>query len=94
MSRLEIYTFPDGHRILDFLHLAAHLYGAAQAAFGKERKEAWEFYKKLVRRAWSGEVGSLIKMCWRHRAKGLVTPRRKPPKMILERLSLRRWIMC
>ena len=54
--------FPGWTQILDFLHLVAHLYGAAQAAFGKDTKEAWEFYKKLVRRAWSREVGSLLKM--------------------------------
>ena len=54
--------FPGWTQILDFLHLVAHLYGGAQAAFGKDTKEAWEFYKKLVRRAWSGEVGSLIKL--------------------------------
>jgi len=54
--------FPGWTQILDFLHLVAHLYGAAQAALGKDTKEAWEFYKKLVKRAWSGEIGSLIKM--------------------------------
>ena len=54
--------FPGWTQILDFLHLVAHLYGGAQAAFGKDTKEAWEFYKELVRQAWSGEVGSLIKM--------------------------------
>lgn len=52
--------FPGWTQILDFLHLAAHLYGGAQAAFGKDTKEAWAFYKKLVTKAWKGEVGSLI----------------------------------
>lgn len=54
--------FPGWTQILDFLHLAAHLYGAAQAAFGKDTKEAWAWYKKLVTKAWGGQVGSLIKM--------------------------------
>lgn len=54
--------FPGWAQILDFLHLVAHLYGAAQAAFGKDTKEAWLFYKKLVAKAWGGEAGSLIKM--------------------------------
>lgn len=54
--------FPGWTQILDFLHLVAHLYGAAQAAFGKDTKEAWAFYKKLIIKAWGGEVGSLIKM--------------------------------
>lgn len=54
--------FPGWTQILDFLHLVGHLYGGAQAAFGKDTQEAWDFYKRLVRKAWSGEVGSLIKM--------------------------------
>lgn len=54
--------FPGWTQILDFLHLVGHLYGGAQAAFGKDTQEAWDFYKRLVRKAWGGEVGSLIQM--------------------------------
>lgn len=65
--------FPGWTQILDFLHLVAHLYGVAQAALGKDTKEAWEFYKRLVRKAWGGEVGSLIKML-EHQSKRIGRP--------------------
>jgi hypothetical protein len=56
------FPAPDWFQVLDFLHLMTHLYGGASAAYGKDTKEAWELYKRLVTRAWNGEVGSLIRM--------------------------------
>ncbi|OGX03143.1 MAG: hypothetical protein A3G87_07195 [Omnitrophica bacterium RIFCSPLOWO2_12_FULL_50_11] len=48
--------------VLDFMHGMTHLCGAASAAYGKDTKEAWEFYKRLVTKAWQGETGSVIRM--------------------------------
>jgi hypothetical protein len=40
--------------ILDFLHLLAYLYGAAQAVGGKGTPRAWALYERWLRLAWSG----------------------------------------
>lgn len=53
---------PDWHQVLDFMHGMTHLYGGACAAYGKDTKEAWEFYKRLVTKMWKGKVGSLLQM--------------------------------
>lgn len=45
--------------ILDFIHLAVHLYAAAQAGGGKPG-EAWLLYEQWLRWAWSGEVKLLL----------------------------------
>jgi hypothetical protein len=45
--------------ILDFIHLAVHLYAAAQAVGGKPG-EAWLRYEQWLRWAWSGEVKRLL----------------------------------
>ena len=44
------------------MHGMTHLYGGACAAYGKDTKEAWNFYKRLVTKMWKGEVGGLIRM--------------------------------
>lgn len=54
--------FPDWIQVLDFMHGMTHLYGGACASYGKDTKEAWELYKRLVTKMWKGEVGSLIQM--------------------------------
>lgn len=54
--------FPGWTQVLDFMHGMSHLYGGASAAYGKDTKEAWGFYKRLVTKAWQGEVGSVIRM--------------------------------
>ena len=46
--------------ILDFLHLLAHLYGAAQAVAGKGSPAAWALYERWLRLAWSGQVAELL----------------------------------
>jgi hypothetical protein len=46
--------------ILDVIHLAVHLYAAAQAAC-KDAGEAWTLYEQWLRWAWSGEVGRLLR---------------------------------
>jgi len=56
------FPAPDWYQVLDFMHLMTHLYGGACAAYGKDTKEAWELYKRLVTKAWKGEVGSVIRM--------------------------------
>lgn len=47
--------------ILDFLHLLAYLYGAAQAAGGKGSLVAWRIYERWLRWAWAGEDEVLLK---------------------------------
>jgi hypothetical protein len=54
------FPAPDWFQVLDFMHGMTHLYGGASAAYGKDTKEAWALYKRLVTRMWKGEVGSLI----------------------------------
>lgn len=54
-------------RILDFLHLLAHVYPAACAAFSDSRKQAWALYTNLIRLAWSGKVKDLLDELHRHR---------------------------
>jgi len=54
--------FPGWTHVLDFMHGMTHLYGGASAVYGKDTKEAWGFYKRLVTKMWKGEVGSLIRM--------------------------------
>lgn len=50
--------------ILDFVHLLAYLYDAAQAWRGSivksEAKSAWATYEEWLRWAWAGKVGSLV----------------------------------
>lgn len=46
--------------ILDFLHLLAYLYAAAQAVAGKGSTQAWKLYERWLRWAWSGQVKELL----------------------------------
>jgi hypothetical protein len=46
--------------ILDFIHLMAYLYAAAQASAGKGSEQAWARYEKWLRWAWGGQVKELI----------------------------------
>lgn len=46
--------------ILDFLHLLAHLYAAAQAVEGKGSAQAWKLYERWLRWAWGGQVKELL----------------------------------
>jgi hypothetical protein len=46
--------------ILDFLHLLAYLYGAAQAVEGKGSATAWTLYESWLRLAWAGRVQELL----------------------------------
>lgn len=54
-------------RILDFLHLLAHVWAAACAAFPASSKHAWDLYVTLIRLAWSGKVEDLLEELHRHR---------------------------
>jgi hypothetical protein len=47
--------------ILDFIHLMAYLYAAAQASEGKGSEQAWARYEEWPRWAWGGQVKELIK---------------------------------
>jgi len=47
--------------ILDFLHLLAYLYGAAQVVAGKGTAAAWALYEQWLRWAWSGRVKELVR---------------------------------
>jgi len=46
--------------ILDFLHLLAYLYGAAQAVQGKGSAQAWALYESWLRLAWAGRVPDVL----------------------------------
>jgi hypothetical protein len=46
--------------ILDFLHLLAYLYAAAQAVEGKGSVRAFALYERWLRCAWSGRVKELL----------------------------------
>jgi hypothetical protein len=46
--------------ILDFIHLLAYLYWAAQALEGKGSEQAWQRYERWLRWAWAGRVGGLL----------------------------------
>jgi hypothetical protein len=48
--------FPGWTQILDFLHLLAHLYAAATAAYRGRGALAWRLYERLLRAAWAGKV--------------------------------------
>ena len=55
--------FPGWIQVLDFLHLLVHLWAAALAAYrGQEdaARQAWEFYERMLRDAWSGKVKEVI----------------------------------
>ena len=65
--------FQEWTQVLDFMHLMTHLYGGACAAYGKDTKEAWGFYKRLVAKAWAGETGSVIRML-EHQVKRIGKP--------------------
>lgn len=52
--------FEGWTQILDFVHLLAHLYAAATAAFRGEGKRAWRLYERLLRAAWAGEVATVM----------------------------------
>ncbi len=54
-------------RILDFLHLLAHIWAAACAAFPASSRQAWDLYSNLVRLAWAGKVDALLEELHRHR---------------------------
>lgn len=61
-SLWEEHLKPQGFiAILDFLHLLAYLYGAAQAAGGKGSLRAWRIYERWLRWAWAGEDELLLK---------------------------------
>jgi hypothetical protein len=60
-SIYEMHLRPAGFiAVLDFLHLLAWLYVAAQAACGKATAAAWQRYERWLRLAWSGEVAALL----------------------------------
>lgn len=86
ISPLAELHFPGWVQILDFMHLMAHLYAGAQAAFGKGAQKSWVLYKQLVRKAWKGEVGSLMKALERHSQRIGKPPEKAPnddPRKIL-----------
>jgi hypothetical protein len=56
-------------QVLDFVHLLAHLYGAAMAAHGGQPSRGWSLYERMLRAAWAGKVqqvqASLQQQCTR-----------------------------
>jgi hypothetical protein len=57
----EMHLLPWGFiGILDFVHLLAYLYDAAQA-WKKDRQAAWKQYEQWLRWAWAGQINSLLK---------------------------------
>src|SRR5205807_10361094 len=60
-SRYELHLVALGFiAILDFLHLLAYLYGAAQAVEGKGSSQAWARYESWLRLAWAGRTQELL----------------------------------
>lgn len=52
--------FPGWVQVLDFLHLLAHLYAAATAAYRGQAQPAWRLYSRLLHAAWAGQVQKVI----------------------------------
>lgn len=60
-SVYEMHLLPLGFiAILDFVHLLAYLYDAAQAWRGSDAASAWTTYEQWLRWAWSGKVDSVL----------------------------------
>lgn len=60
-SLFELHLLPLGFiAILDFLHLLAYLYAAAQAVEAKGSTAAWTLYERWLRQAWAGQVSPLL----------------------------------
>lgn len=60
-SVYEMHLRPLGFiAILDFVHLVAYLYDAAQAWRGADPKRAWKAYEHWLRCAWAGKVGAVL----------------------------------
>jgi hypothetical protein len=58
----ELHLLPLGFiAILDFLHLLAYLYAAAQAVEAKGSAAAWALYERWLRQAWAGQVSQLLR---------------------------------
>ena len=56
-----VHLLPWGFiAILDFLHLVAYLYAAAQAAAAVVGRTAWALYERWLRWAWGGDVRRLL----------------------------------
>jgi hypothetical protein len=56
----EFHLLPSGFiAILDFLHLLAYLYSAAQAIEAKGSAAAWALYERWLRQAWAGHVSEV-----------------------------------
>jgi len=57
----EMHLLPLGFiAILDFVHLLAYLYEAAQALHGSDAARGWKTYVAWLRLAWSGKVDTLL----------------------------------
>lgn len=60
-SIYEMHLLPMGFiAVLDFIHLLAYLYDAAQALHGSNAARGWKTYAAWLRLAWSGKVGELL----------------------------------
>lgn len=60
-SVYEMHLLPLGFlAILDFVHLLAYLYDAAQAWRGSNAAAAWTTYEQWLRWAWAGKVSSVL----------------------------------
>lgn len=60
-SVYEMHLRPLGFlAILDFVHLVAYLYDAAQAWRGADPSRAWKAYEQWLRWAWAGKVGTVL----------------------------------
>lgn len=54
--------FPGWVQILDFLHLLANFYAAAEAAWPHAAGRRWDLYTKLIHAAWKGDVPELSRL--------------------------------
>lgn len=81
-SVYEMHLRPlDFIPILDFVHLVAYLYDAAQACGGSP-PQAWQRYERWLRWAWSGKVSELLSQLRAAAAQSHHSPRER--KTILD----------
>jgi hypothetical protein len=68
---LQDEYFPGFIALLDFLHLLAHLFGAARR---DDNTTDWPFYERLIGLAWAGKPNDLLRLLRRRAAANQTSP--------------------
>lgn len=83
--------FTGWMQVLDFVHLLAHLYAAATAAYAGQGPRAWALYERMLRAAWGGDVrqvqSSLREQLKRLGPHGDQTPQQAPSRIVSKVLA-------